>query len=276
MLSQMSSLTSNSSDSNSRYMLSHASSISSMTYPVCIRVPTRTHSSVHTQSEHKYTHTHTQAHENVSRLSSVASHSTIDSDSLSSSNSISIVNEEMREAAPSIRKRLSVEDLTKGMLQERSISMMSDISSHSRSGGDFPSESSSAASTPRGDISPLSHTMSSVSTSGNDIPLMNVNVIKSPFLNSADNRSSKNSSHHAVENLGTTPTSSGNIDPALGARIRNIERTVQAQMDWLKLKQMQHEESLQEVKSLITDLSSMIKRNRADIAYRRMSRKNDT
>jgi hypothetical protein len=186
------------------------------------------------------------------------------------------VNEEMREAAPSIRKRLSVEDLTKGMLQERSISMMSDISSHSRSGGDFPSESSSAASTPRGDISPLSHTMSSVSTSGNDIPLMNVNVIKSPFLNSADNRSSKNSSHHAVENLGTTPTSSGNIDPALGARIRNIERTVQAQMDWLKLKQMQHEESLQEVKSLITVLSSMIKRNRADIAYRRMSRKNDT
>eukprot|EP00938_MAST-03A_sp_MAST-3A-sp1_P006158 g6158.t1 len=44
-------------------------------------------------------------------------------------------------------------------------------------------------------------------------------------------------------------------------------------MDWLKLKQMKQDESIREVRDLIKDLASMIKRDRADLAYRRMSRK---
>lgn len=246
MLSEMTSRTSLTSDSNSRYMLSHASSMSSVTSPVQDTIST------------------------AGRLSSVASNSTMGSDSLSSSNSISIAsatNEEPR-GAP-LRKRLSVEDLTKGMLGARSISMASDISSHSRSGGDFPSESSSACSTPRGETaSPLSHQMSSVSTAGNEPPLMNVNVISSPFLNSTDSRTMSVDTNNAVSAL-----SSDAINSAFGARLRNIERSVNAQMDWLKLKQMKQDESIREVKNLITDLTSMIKRDRADIAYRRMSRK---
>ena len=157
------------------------------------------------------------------------------------------------------------------MLGGRSISMASmasDISSHSRSGCDFPSESSSAASTPRGEISPLSHQMSSVSTAGNEPPLMNVNVISSPFLNSTDSRTMSIDTNNAMSAL-----SSDAINSAFGARLRNIERSVNAQMDWLKLKQMKQDESIREVKNLITDLTSMIKRDRADIAYRRMSRK---
>jgi len=181
------------------------------------------------------------------------------------------MNEEPPRGAP-LRKRLSVEDLTKGMLGGRSISMASmasDISSHSRSGCDFPSESSSAASTPRGEISPLSHQMSSVSTAGNEPPLMNVNVISSPFLNSTDSRNMTSESNNAA----TAPLSSDVINSALGVRLRNIERSVNAQMDWLKLKQMKQDESIREVKDLIKDLASMIKRDRADLAYRRMSRK---
>ena len=115
---------------------------------------------------------------------------------------------------------------------------------------------------------PLSHQMSSVSTAGNEPPLMNVNVISSPFLNSTDSRTMSIDTNNAVSAL-----SSDAINSAFGARLRNIERSVNAQMDWLKLKQMKQDESIREVKNLITDLTSMIKRDRADIAYRRMSRK---
>jgi hypothetical protein len=217
MLSQMSSVTSSTTGS-SRQMLSHASSMSSVMSPIEFDGGVG------------------------SRLASVASDSS--SSAFSGLESISdglSVSKSIDSTASTIHKRQSIEDLTKDLLKGRSISNLSDVSSR----GENHSESSSCASTPRGD------------RSSTPPAVVNVNV-KSPFLRSADTRSNTPPLRGGEEVLGEM----------IGPRIRNIERTVSAQMDWLKLKQMKQEESIRNVTELVTELRDLMKRERADRAYK--------